>query len=63
MIGRSDVKIDLPLGEKQTTVTLKNALYAPTMAFTVISTNCITLAGLAVLFKGWMCKILLQGPK
>jgi hypothetical protein len=62
-IGRGDVLIDLPLGEKQMTVTLKNALYAPTMVFTLISTNHITLAGLAVLFEGQMCKILSQGPK
>ncbi|KAG1852281.1 hypothetical protein DFJ58DRAFT_628847, partial [Suillus subalutaceus] len=32
------------------------------MAFTLISTNRITVAGLAVLFEGRMCKILSQGP-
>jgi hypothetical protein len=58
-----DVTIDLPLGTKRTTVTLKDALYAPTMAFTLISTNQIASAGLAVLFEGKMCKILSKGPK
>ncbi|KIK32339.1 hypothetical protein CY34DRAFT_31590, partial [Suillus luteus UH-Slu-Lm8-n1] len=49
-IGRGDVDIDLPLGNERTNVTLKNALYAPKMAFTLISTTRITSAGLAVLF-------------
>jgi hypothetical protein len=61
--GRGDVKIDLPLGLKRTNVTLKDTLYAPSMAFTLISTNWIMSAGLAVLFKGTMCKILSHGPK
>jgi hypothetical protein len=50
------------LGDEQTTVTLKNALYAPTMAFTLISTPHITAVSLAVLFEGRMCKILSKGP-
>jgi hypothetical protein len=62
-IGQGDIKVELPLGQKKTTVTLKNALYAPKMAFTLISTNRITAAGLAVLFKGCMCKILSHAPK
>jgi hypothetical protein len=62
-IGRGDVKVDLPLGQKKTTVTLKNALYTPKMAFMLISTNQITVAGLAVLFEGRMCKILSNAPK
>jgi hypothetical protein len=61
-IRRGDVKLDLPLGDEWTTVMLKNALYAPTMAFTLISTPHITTAGLAVLFEGCMCKILSKGP-
>jgi hypothetical protein len=62
-IGRGDVKVDLPLGDRRTSVVLKNALYAPTMAFTLISTNRITAAGMAVLFEGRMCKILSKGPE
>jgi hypothetical protein len=61
--GCGDMTIDLPLGTKRTMVTLKDALYAPTMAFTLISTNRIASAGLAVLFEGKMCKILSKGPK
>jgi len=48
MIGRGDVEIELPLGDQHTNVTLQNALYAPKMAFTLISTTRITSAGLAV---------------
>lgn len=61
-IGRGDVDINLPLGNERTNVTLKNALYAPKMAFTLISTTRITSAGLAVLFEGRMCQILSKGP-
>jgi hypothetical protein len=62
-IGWGDIKVELPWGQKKTTVTLKNTIYAPKMAFTLISTNWITAAGLAVLFEGHMCKILLHAPK
>lgn len=48
---------------KRTSVTLKDTLYAPMMAFMLISTNRIASAGLAVLFEGKMCKILSHGPK
>lgn len=61
-VGRGDVELELPLGDKRTKVTLKDTLYAPTMAFTLISTNRITEAGMAVLFEGRMCTILSRGP-
>jgi hypothetical protein len=61
-IGRGDVKIDLPLGQKRTTVTLKDALYAPKMAFTLVATNRIAAVGFAVHFEGNLCKILSAGP-
>jgi hypothetical protein len=57
-IGRGDLKIDLPLGTKKTTVTLTNTLYTPTMAFTLISANRIAAVGLAVHFEDKLCKIL-----
>jgi hypothetical protein len=63
MHDSGDVKVNLPLGKKCTTVTLKNTLYAPAMAFTLISTNKIVSAGLGVLFKGRMCKILSKDSK
>ena len=62
-IGRGNVLIDLPLGMTHTTVTLKDALYAPKMAFTLIATNRIAAAGLAVHFEDKLCKILSPGPK
>jgi hypothetical protein len=42
---------------------LKNVLYAPKMAFTLISIHQITDVGLAVHFQSRMCQILSQGPK
>ncbi|OJA09474.1 hypothetical protein AZE42_07140, partial [Rhizopogon vesiculosus] len=62
-IGRGDVNINLPLGDKRMTVVLKDMLYAPKMAFTLISANCIAGAGLAVHFKDRMCRILSPGPQ
>jgi hypothetical protein len=62
-LGRGDVKIDLPLGKTRTTVTLKDALYVPKMAFMLIATNRIAAAGLAVHFEDKMCKILSSAPK
>ena len=62
-IGRGDVNIDLPLGDKRTTVVLKDALYAPKMAFTLISANRIAGAGLAVHFEDRLCRILSPGPQ
>ncbi|OAX31358.1 hypothetical protein K503DRAFT_658911, partial [Rhizopogon vinicolor AM-OR11-026] len=50
-IGRGDVQLDLPLGQCVTTITLKDVLYAPKMAFTLIVTNRIVAAGLAVHFE------------
>ncbi|OJA11515.1 hypothetical protein AZE42_10947, partial [Rhizopogon vesiculosus] len=61
-IGRRDVLIDLPLGNTSTQVTLKDTLYTPKMAFTLISTNRIAAAGLAVHFEDKTCKILSPAP-
>jgi hypothetical protein len=61
-IGRGDVKIDLPLGNMSTQVTLNDTLYTPKMAFTLILTNHIAAAGLAVHFEDKMCKILSPAP-
>lgn len=38
-IGRGNIKLELPLGDKYTTVTLQDALYAPQMAFTLVLKN------------------------
>jgi hypothetical protein len=38
-LGRGDIKVDLPLGNKYTTVTLKNTLYTPKIALTLISVH------------------------
>src|SRR5258705_1212259 len=59
---RGDVRIELPLGAVRTAVTLKDVLYTPKMAFTLISTNQITVAGYALHFEDRMCKILSPPP-
>jgi hypothetical protein len=62
-LGRGDIKVDLPLGNKYTTVTLKNTLYTLRMALTLISAHRITAAGFIVQFKNSACKILSPAPK
>jgi hypothetical protein len=62
-LGQGDIKVDLPLGNKYTTVTLKNTLYTPKMALTLISVHRITAAGFSVQFKNNACKILSPTPK
>jgi len=54
--------MELPLGDKRTTVTLKGALYTPKMALTLISTNWIAAAGYAVHFENKHCNILTPVP-
>src|SRR5882762_8714080 len=60
--GRGNVRIELPLGAERTAVTLKDVLYTPKMAFTLISTNRITAAGFALHFEDRMCKMLSPAP-
>jgi hypothetical protein len=52
-LGQGDIEVDLPLGNKYTTVTLKNTLYTPKMALTLISA-----AGFTVQFENDAWKIL-----
>jgi hypothetical protein len=62
-LGQGDIKVDLPLGNKYTTVTLKNTLYTPKMALTLISVHQITAVGFSVQFENNACKILSPAPK
>jgi hypothetical protein len=62
-LGRGDIKVDLLLGNKYTTVTLKNTLYTPRMALTLISAHRITAVGFTVQFENNACKILSPAPK
>jgi hypothetical protein len=62
-LGREDIKVDLPLGNNYTTVTLENTLYTPKMALTLISAHRITTAGFTVQFKNDACNILSPTPK
>jgi hypothetical protein len=55
--GIGDLRIQVPNGESSTPIILRDALYAPEMALTVISINRITKAGYSVLFEKETCKI------
>lgn len=55
------MEIELPNGNKREKITLKNVLYAPKMAFTLISMACIDRAGLSLLIEDGMCKITTRG--
>jgi Reverse transcriptase (RNA-dependent DNA polymerase)/gag-polypeptide of LTR copia-type len=59
-IGMGDLEIDMPNGSKTTTMTFKNAIHAPQMAFTLISISRLDKAGYRVNFAKGMCTILNQ---
>ena len=56
-IGMGDLHIELPNGSRKTKVTFKNAMHAPSMAFTLISISRLDKAGYSVLFSKGMCTI------
>jgi gag-polypeptide of LTR copia-type/Integrase core domain/GAG-pre-integrase domain len=62
-IGTGDLKVDIPNGASSTSVTLKDALYAPDMGQSVISISRIAAAGNTVTFEGKSCKIRNKGGK
>jgi hypothetical protein len=62
-LGWGDIKVDLLLSNKYTTVTLKNTLYTPKMVLTLISAHRITAAGFTVQFESDTCKILSPAPR
>ena len=57
-IGMGDLEIEMPNGSTTTTMTFKNAIHAPQMAFTLISISQLDKAGYQVNFKKGMCTIL-----
>jgi hypothetical protein len=62
-LGRGDIKVNLLLSNTYTTITLKNTLYTPKMALTLISAHQITAARFTVQFENDACKILSPAPK
>ena len=56
-LGVGDVCIELPNGVKRTKAILKEAVYAPDMAFTLISISQLDDAGSSVIFHKGMCII------
>src|SRR5882762_4938951 len=60
-VGIGDVHIELPNGSKRTPALLKDAIYSPDMAFTLISVGHLDKADCAVSFQKGMCTI--RNPK
>ena len=56
-VGIGDVRIDLPNGSKRTPALLKDTVYAPDMAFTLISISRLDQANCSVTFRKGMCTI------
>ena len=57
VVGIGDVHIELPNGSKQTKAILKEAIYAPDMAFTLVSISQLDNPGSSVTFSKGMCRI------
>jgi Pol polyprotein, beta-barrel domain len=55
--GMGNMRIGIPNGKTTTHVTLKDVLYCPDLAFTLISLMRCDAAGYAVLLKDWKCLI------
>jgi hypothetical protein len=60
-VGIGDVRIELPNGPKQTPALLKDTVYAPGMAFTLISVGRLDKADCSVTFQKGMCTF--QNPE
>jgi hypothetical protein len=56
-IGMGDVPIDLPNGKGRTKAVLKNSIYSPNLAFTLISINALDEANCEASFKNGWCTI------
>ena len=56
-VGIGDVRIELPNGSKRVPALLKNVVYSPDMAFTLISIGRLDEANCAVSFRKGMCTI------
>ncbi|KAG2117136.1 uncharacterized protein F5147DRAFT_531746, partial [Suillus discolor] len=56
-ISKGNIMIQLPNGESNTRILLKDVLYAPKMGVTLASISWLTTAGYAALFRENSCKI------
>ena len=56
-LGKGDIQIILPNGNRSTRITLKEVYYSPIMAFTIMSVSCVDRAGFSLLIKGGFCEI------
>ena len=60
-MGKGDMVIELPKGNKRSNITPKDTLYVPDIVLTLILTTCIVKAGFTINMQGDWCKI--QSPK
>ena len=60
-MGKGNVVIELPKGNECSNITLKDTLYVPDIALTLISTTCIIKAGFTIYMEEDWCEI--QSPK
>ena len=56
-VGMSNIVIELPNGAKRTKIILKDTIYTPDMAFTLISVSHLDEANRSTTFSGGMCTI------
>ena len=56
-IGMGDMYVNVPNGDSESHVLLKDVLYAPSMGVTLVSISCIAAAGSTVIFSGGSCRI------
>jgi hypothetical protein len=60
-VGVGDLVIQVPHGKSSTPIILKEALYAPDIAVTIVAVNRIMKAGFSVTFEGDLCSIKKEG--
>ncbi|OBZ69824.1 Retrovirus-related Pol polyprotein from transposon TNT 1-94 [Grifola frondosa] len=56
-VGKGKISVEIPCGDEVRTITLDNVLYAPDLAFCLISISCLDEAGYSVTFEKGVCRI------
>lgn len=56
-VGKGDLRIEVPNGERSSSIVLRNVLHCPSVGPTLISVSKIAAAGATVIFRGATCRI------
>ena len=56
-VGKGDLRIEVPNGERSSSIVLKNVLHCPSVGPTLVSISKIAAAGATVVFQGTTCRI------